>query len=759
MRRFVLFVGILWLSLSSIYAEEIISLIKIEGNKRISDAKIIPHIKVRAQQPYNENVINDDVKTLFGLGYFENIEVEKIKTPQGVEVIFNIREKPVLKKINIEKTRYIHKNKIKDTLESMDVKEDVFFDEFNVKKALGKVEDLYRRKGFSQAEISYKAEVIQDTNEAALTVFIDEKGVVRVKKIAIKGNETFTEKHIKKMMKTKERGLIKRGVFKEAVLEDDIERIRDFYIEKGFSGVEIDTIWDYLDNEAYITIKINEGVRYNIGKIDISGNEVVSTAALRALVSLKESNVYIKSEVERQGLEIQSFYFDKGYIFAQVRPLSYLNPETQGVDITFQIAENELNYVEMIHIKGNQKTKDKIVRREMRIYPGDKFEGEKIKKSRQRLENLGFFEEIRFDTEPGSKLNWQNLIVDVKETKTGYLSFGGGYSSIDEFVGFLELRQRNFDYKNWKTFTGAGQDLSLYASFGSLTESYEINFTNPYVFDSPYYFGFDAYKRQHEREEDVGYGYNIDTRGGTLRTGREFGDNFKAGAAYKFERVEISDVVEDATQELKDEVGANDLSTAEFTASWDSRDNVFNPYQGIFFSNTFQLTGGLLGGDKDFMKFSSHFSIYFSFLKQSVLEYKLRAGFAESFLDTEKVPIYERFFAGGANTIRGYHERKIGPIDSVTEDPIGGETFFITNIEYTYPLIDFLKVAAFFDSGNVWKERGDFLSGGLKSSIGMGLRIKTPLGPIKLDYGWPLNTEPGEEGKEGRFHFSISRGF
>jgi outer membrane protein insertion porin family len=296
-------------------------------------------------------------------------------------------------------------------------------------------------------------------------------------------------------------------------------------------------------------------------------------------------------------------------------------------------------------------------------------------------------------------------------------------------------------------------------SFGTLTDTYRVSFTNPWIFDKPISFGFDGYKKGHTREEDVGYAYEYDVRGGRLRLGYEFNDYLKGGVAYRFERVEINDIVPEATQELKDEAGTNDLSSGEINLSFDTRDNAFSPSKGIYFSNSFQITGGPFGGDKDFIKYLSRLSLYFPLVNKSVIEFRFRIGFANPFSDTDKIPIYERFFAGGASTIRGYHERKVSPIDAVTEDPIGGEAMFIGNIEYTYPLTNFLKVATFFDTGNVWKEKEDFLSGGLKSSIGVGLRVKTPIGPISIDYGWPLNTEPGEEGKQGRFHFNVSRGF
>ncbi|UCD15036.1 MAG: outer membrane protein assembly factor BamA, partial [Candidatus Omnitrophota bacterium] len=507
------------------------------------------------------------------------------------------------------------------------------------------------------------------------------------------------------------------------------------------------------------TVNINEGKRYHIGRIKIEGNRDVSLGEIKKSMKFKEEAIFSEQVIYEDASRIREVYMDKGYIFSQVEPFSYFNLETQKVDVTYKIVENEVAYVERIDIRGNVRTKDSVIRRELRIYPLDKFDGRKVRKSKERLENLGFFEEIRFGTEPGSRPNWIDLVIDVKEAKTGYLSFGGGYSSIDEFIGFIELRQRNFDYKNLSTFTGGGQDLSIMGSFGTVTEQYQVSFSNPWIFDQPISFGFDGYKKGHKREEDVGYAYEDEIKGGALRLGKEFSDDLKGGLTYRFERVQISDVVSDATQELKDEAGKHDLSSAEAHLTFDTRNNVFVPSEGIYFFNRFGVTGGPFGGTRDFMKYFSQLSLYFPLIKKSVIECKFRAGLADTFSNTDKIPIYQRFFAGGASTIRGYHERKVGPIDQVTEDPIGGEAMFVVNLEYTYPLMDFIKVASFFDSGNVWEDYDDFLNGGLKSSVGLGLRVKTPIGPVSVDYGWPLNTEPGEEGKEGRFHFSVSKGF
>ncbi|MBD3246510.1 MAG: outer membrane protein assembly factor BamA [Candidatus Omnitrophica bacterium] len=752
----ILFLSVLVLFPFSGTAQNTVSRIEIQGNSIVSDATIISKIKSRAGQPVSENVVNQDIKNLIATGFFETVEVNTRQGDDGQILVFSVQEKPVLDELRIEGARRIRARTIKETIQ---LKEGSFIDEYRLEEAVRKIEDLYAQKGFSQAQAEYSLRS-EDAGQTVVNITINESEVRKVRKVTIAGNEEFSDARILKLMKTRPAWLFNKGLFKEAQLKDDVSRIKDFYLQHGFSDAEVSAETEKKTEGIYVTISVKEGPQYFIGEVEIKGNEMVSTGELRQSLVHTQGDVFSETALYEDAANLKGVYVDKGYIFANVEPLSIYDPQTERIQITYRVTENEIAYLEQINIQGNEKTKDEVIRRELRVYPGDKFDGEKLRRSKERLDNLGFFEEVTVDTEPGSKPNWVDLVFDVKEAKTGYVSFGGGYSSIDEFIGFMEIRQRNFDYQNWKTFTGAGQDLSLNMSLGTITDRYQLSFTNPWIFDQPLSFGFDAYKKGHDQEDDVGYAYEEDIRGGVLRLSREFGERVKAGVAYRFERVEISDVVDDATQALKDEAGENDLSTGEFHLSYDTRNSVFTPSRGIYVTNTLQLTGSVLGGDRDFVKYFVRGSKYFPLFHDSVLEIRGRVGFGDTIDSTDKIPIYERFFAGGASTIRGYQERKVGPIDAVTDDPVGGEALFVANIEYTYPLVeDFLKLATFFDTGNVWAENQDFLDGDLKSSVGLGFRVKTPLGPVSVDYGWPLDVEPGEEDKEGRFHFNISRGF
>lgn len=745
------------------YAQGEIFQIQIEGNNLISDAKIVSQIRVKAGQPYSDIIVDQDIKNLYQTGYFEDISTDIKETPEGVILTFKVKEKPVVNKISIVGQRHIRETQILEVIGIEGLEEGGFIDDYRLRQAVRKIEGLYAQRGFSQAKIEYQVNPVEE-GKVDLDFIITEEGLIKVRAVNVKGNETFSDNQIRKLMKTRRAWLFNRGIFRESQFKDDLGRITAFYHQEGFTDMSLDPDIEYRREGVYITLNIQEGERYYLGSIEIKGNKEIATAKIYSSLTLSEDDVFSEAAVYYGASEIRQLYVDHGYIFAQADPVSVLNLETGRVDLTYNITEGYVAYVEDIQIRGNVKTKDIVIRRELEVYPAERFDGEKLRKSRQNLENLGFFEEIRILREPGSKRDKVDLIFEVQEAKTGYFSFGGGYSSIDAFIGFVELRQRNFDYRNWSTFTGAGQDLSLKAEMGTVTSRYQLSFTNPWIFDRPVSFGFDAYRKGHDKDSGSGYSYSEKITGGALRLGRRLTDRTSGRVTYRFDNVKISDVDDDASDPIKDEEGSYNLSSGELALIYDSRDSVFSPRSGIYFSNTFQLTGSFFGGDKDFSKFFSRLSLYFPAFNDSVLETRFRAGWAETFSDTSKVPIYERFFAGGAGTVRGYRERKVGPIDDNSDDPLGGEALFVANIEYTYPLIDFLKVAVFYDIGNVWDKSSNFFKSEsdrkeFYSSIGLGLRVNTPIGPVSVDYGWPLDLEPGETSKSGRFHFNVSRDF
>ncbi|MFC1624002.1 outer membrane protein assembly factor BamA [Candidatus Omnitrophota bacterium] len=742
--------------------KKIIKYVDIRNNKTVSSAKILSRLKTKRGDVFLEKVVNEDVKRLYLMGFFSDVSVSMEKLEDEVGVIFVVTEKLPLGSFKFVGNRIYREKKLLTVIKS---KLNEFADERSLKKDAQEIEDLYKHAGYSWVEVDYSIDIDEAANQAMAVFTVKEGPRAVVRKIDIIGNTAFSDKRLRKIIKSRTSGFFRSGVYKKDVADDDMERIKHFYKKEGFldteAGYEMVSQERGKKKRIELIIRIEEGRKYIAGKVTIVGNTLFSEEELKALLKMRPGDTFTETALHGEVAFIQEHYFDKGYIMARVKPDTLLNVKTDRVEINYTIVEGEVCYINKINVRGNSKTKDVVIRRELRLYPGEKYDGGKLKRSKERLYNLGFFEDITFDIEDTSAVNRKDMVVEVKESKTGEFSFGGGFSSIDKLIGFIEVEQRNFDIFNFPTFTGDGQDLKLRAEFGSVRKNYLLSWTEPWIFDHPLSFGFDLYASERDRSGSTGYAYDEVKRGGALRFGKEFNEYLRGDAAYRLESVDISDLSADASQALKDEEGKNTVSSVFFQLTKDTTDNRFNPTEGFIVSGSVKTAGGFVGGDKDFAKFFNSNSRY-STIGPFVLELKLRNGVVTSFGDSDKVPIYERFFAGGTYTIRGYKERDVGPKD-VSGDPIGGGTFLAGNMELTFSMIENMKAALFVDAGNVWrvpdsKPESGTTTKGIKVGVGAGMRIKTPIGPVKLDYGFPVNAETWQEDK-GRFHFSMSRGF
>ena len=736
----------------------VVKAIEVTGNKTISISAVLAKIKTRVGQEYIQSVISDDLKRLYNTGYFSDVRVDRQEYEGGLKVIFLIEEKPVIDKITFSKLQYFAPKVI---LRKLKTQEGKFLDNKSLKDDENMISDLYAKKGLTLIEVQTETTEDEVTHKVSVHFIIREGYRVRIHRINVLGNDKYKDKRIIKIIKTRAKTLFTSGYLSQETLDEDVERILSFYEQNGF----IDATADYIIKDLPkglidINIQVNEGKQYMAGHIVMGGNSVLAESEiLAAMENIKQDKVFSREKLSVDIARIRALYFDRGYIFADVKDTTSLDQATGLVDIKLDIAEGGLAYVDKIKIQGNTRTRDIVIRRELRISPGERFDGEKLKRSKERLNNLGYFEDVGFDIEDTGQNDRKDLVVQVKEAKTGSFSFGGGFSTVDKVIGFIEVEQRNFDFANWPTFTGGGQSLKLRAETGSVRNNLLLSFTEPWIFDYPVSGGFDAFRTERTRAQNIGYAYAEKRAGGNIRLGKEFSEYITGRVALRRESVTIEDLESNVSADLLAEEGTNAVSSLGSSVTWNSTDSSFNPTKGLVVTGSTDLAGGPLGGDKDFYRFEGSGSYYLPFKFKSVLEFRLRGGLVAAYGDSEKVPIFERFFAGGARTIRGYNERRVGPLDPNTESPIGGESLVVGNIEYTIPLIDYVKLAGFFDAGNVWARKEDFGSGGFKAGAGFGLRVKTPIGPINLDYGYPLNDEPGEDQRSGKFYFSVSRGF
>ncbi|MFH1996299.1 MAG: outer membrane protein assembly factor BamA [Candidatus Omnitrophota bacterium] len=730
--------------------------IEVSNNKALSKETVLSKIKSQPLGQFSQEQLSEDLKRLYATDYFTDVTIGVEDVPDGVKVVITVEEKPIIdevifdgnKVISAARLRSAIKSKVGDVLSYSLLAQDITT-----------IKRLYEKKGYHLAQLRHHLDIDKETNKAKIYILITEKTRVKISKITIEGALEIRENRIRKLLATKPAWFFNKGAFEDDVFAEDLEKTKSYYHDLGFLDVEIVPMLEYSDdgNTLNIVISITEGKQYRVGDVRITGNTAFPEDDIRKALEMRSDSVFSNRGLRRDIHNTEWFYYRHGYMNAQVEAARNLNPLTGNIDVTYTIESNEIVYVRKVEVQGNLKTKDIVIRRELRIYPGDKFDGDKIRRSKERLYNLGFFEDVSFDNVPTGVPNKHDLIVTVKETKTGEFSFGAGYSSIDEFIGFVEVRQRNFDITNFPSFMGAGQDLTIKTELGTVRRDYLLSWTEPWMFGYPYSFGFDIYQNTHSKRR--GYIFEEVRTGGDLRLGREFTDTFRGDLMYRLEHVDISDVDSEASQDLKLEEGENWISSVLFQLTYDTRNNKFDPSRGIFLSSSIEPVGGILGGDKDFYKSMLTGKYYLSPVSWVVVEFKARAGIADSYGDSPEVPVYERFYAGGANTIRGYDERRVSPRDPGNNAPVGGEALLVGNVEAVVPIFqDILKGAVFFDSGNVWRRLEDFGDGNLRSGTGVGVRIKTPIGPVKLDYGWPLSENYGDK-KEAQFYFSISHGF
>ena len=716
--------------------------VEVQGTRSIANETCLAQMQTRPGLPYLESVVSEDIRRLYALGYFTDVRVQTETISDGIKVIVVVREKPAIGAIQVEGNRFLQHKRIQELL---GVKAGDLYDPRRVKDGIDQVKAQYQRRGYSQIAIESSASTDDTTNTVTVALVVDEGPKMRITQMLVEGNLAFPDRRILKLMKTKRRWLFGSGVYTEQVLEEDLERIRAFYRKHGYQDISVtqEILTAPSGGSLYLHLRLAEGQQHRVGQVAIAWTVLFPEHELRRLLTLKPGAVYNPEALQEDLRALKQYYGDRGYINAQVTPDSRVEPATKRMDLTLRLVESELAYVERVEVRGNLRTKDVVIRRELRIKPGERFDGAAIRRSIERLYNLGIFEEVAVETEPTATPNRENLVIDVKEAKTGSLSFGGGVSSIDRLVGLVAVEQRNFDLFNWPTLTGAGQDLRFQVEAGSVRRNFDLSFTEPWIFGRPLSFGVDAYSHTRLRSRTVGLAFEEEQQGGGIRLGKELTDALRVNGSYQLFRTEISDVVEEASADLKAEQGASDISVTGLGISWDTRDNRFDPTRGVFLFSSADLAGGLLAGDRDFFRLQGGGSGYLSHAERFVLEGRVRAGIVNEYGDSAEVPIFERFFAGGANTIRGFRERRVGPQDPASNDPIGGEANLLATIEEVMTIVaderkkPILKGSVFFDAGNVWRRVDDFASS-LEAGAGIGARVNTPIGPLRLDVGFPL---------------------
>lgn len=717
--------------------------IDITGNRKIGADAIKQKLKSKPGNPLSENDITEDIKAIFKMGFFLDVSAGVTTEPQGKVLTFTVVEKGLISEIRLIGNKKLDKD---DILGVMTVKTRQSLNPEKIKEDIQKIKALYDTKGYYNAEIADRLEK-DGQKDIVLILDIKENDRVYIRSITFEGNESFTTKELVNMMTTTERTLLgfitDTGILQTLQLKQDVQKLTAFYFNNGFVNAQIgEPVITYDAKGIYIKITVREGKRFKIGKVEISGDYLEKTRAdLYAQLKTKTGNHYSREAIMKDMETITLAANDEGYANADVNPKVATHEKEQLVDVNFTLTKGELVYVARIGISGNTITRDKVIRRSLSIVEGDLYSSSKLKNSYNNLNQLRYFEEVDFQTEkaPDNKVD---INIRVKEKNTGMFMVGAGYSAVDQAVIMAQVVQQNF--------LGYGQTMSLKASLGSTTNNYELSFTEPWLFDLPLWFKADLWK--YKREYDS---YTLDTKGIGATWGYPVWKKIIGYVGYKFSIDNIMDINQiTASSYIKAQEGERTTSSVSFSLVYDTTDDMMFPTKGIKASAGVRHAGVPLGGNTEFTKYSGAVAGYYPLFWDIVFGAKGQIGFLQNNDDSDdKIPIYERYVLGGINSLRGL--RYVGPINPGTSDVIGGTTMLTFSLELVFPLIKDagMKGVFFYDAGNTWN--GGYYPDDLRMTCGAGIRWYSPIGPLRLEYGYVLDRKGLNDDSTGRFEFTI----
>ncbi|MBI2517401.1 MAG: outer membrane protein assembly factor BamA [Opitutae bacterium] len=737
--------------------------VKFIGVANVSEQVVRANMALREGTDLDESIIDRDIRTLYRTGLFEFIEVKRDNAPGNVvNLVVEVTPKYRVLNIRFEGNKAYKEKRLLKEIKST---QNGALDERQVKDDSQKLYEFYQKNGYNQAQVSYTVDRNRSTGFGTVIFKVREGAKVRISGIKFVGNDHVKVRRLKKEMETATwhpfSWLTGGGRFKDDKFDEDLDKLRDYYKEQGYLDVEIaeDKVsFDYPSaGKLYITIRINEGRRYRIGDIAFSGNKIHDSRLLNLLLKQKKGMIFRPSKLDKDVENLEDFYGRDGHLDTRARLVRKPNLQTGDIDIEYKIEESERFQVESIKIEGNTKTKSTVILRELVLAPGDVFDSVRLKISKLRLENTRFFEDVNATNESTNIPGRRNLKITLHEARTGNLTFGAGFSSLEKAVIFTELTQSNFDLFNRKSFfQGAGQKFRLRLQLGSRSSEVILAFEEPWLFERELALGFQIFRTT----SDFNSAFYEEIRvGGQIYLRKRLFGLVEGTLSYTYEIVDIQNVDPNASELIRSLAGQTKVSKLSFTLGRDTRDKIVNTTNGNRMMLTTELAGGPLSGDVNYYRLEfqgSQFLPVFSF-QQQVLSLIGRAGVVNNFGDSKTVPFFDRYFLGGPQTLRGFEFRDVGPRDTFGE-PIGGKTYGFFSAEYSFDVVKPIRFALFYDAGFVNLGAYDFNPKNYNDNFGFGLRLFVAGAPLSLDFGIPLTGDKFNK-KGSQFNFSFGTRF
>ncbi|MBI3884676.1 MAG: outer membrane protein assembly factor BamA [Opitutae bacterium] len=737
--------------------------VKFVGVANVSEQIVRANMAVREGADLDEAVIDRDIRSLYKTGLFEFIEVKREALPGNiVNLVVEVTPKFRVLSVHYEGNRAVKNRRLAKEVKTV---ANGALDERQVKTDSEKIFEYYQKEGYNQAQVTYAIDRNRSTGFGVVTFKIHEGAKVRISSIKFVGNDHVKARKLKKEMETSTwhpfSWLTGGGRFKDDKFEEDLDKLRDYYKEQGYLDAEIaeDKVsFDYpTPGKLVITIRVNEGRRYRVGDISFSGNKLYPESLLRLLQKQKKGTVFVPSKLDKDVETLEDFYGRDGYLDTRVRLVRKPNLKTGNIDVEYQINESEKFQVESINIEGNTKTKSIVIIRELVLGPGDVFDSVRMKISKARLENSRFFDDVNVTPESTNIPGRRNLKVAVKEARTGNLTFGAGFSSLERAVIFTEVTQSNFDLFNRRSFfQGAGQKFRLRLQLGSRSSEVVLAFEEPWLFQRELALGFQVFRTTSNFNSAF---YEEIRTGGQIYLRKRLFELVEGTLTYTYEIVDIKNVDPNASSQILAQAGQTKISKLGFSLLRDTRDKIVNTTSGNRMEFITEVAGGPLSGDVNYYRLEtkgSQFLPVFEF-QQQVIAFIGRAGVVENFGKSRAVPFFDQYFLGGPQTLRGFEFREVGPKNTLGE-PIGGKSYGFFSAEYSFDVVKPIRFAVFYDAGFVNTDAYDFNPRDFNDNFGFGLRLFVAGAPLSLDFGIPLTSDKFNK-KGSQFNFSFGTRF
>jgi outer membrane protein insertion porin family len=729
------------------FAGRTVNAIDIRGIKRIEKDAVLGKVGTRTGQPLTGEQIRLDILALFNMGYFDDIEVLGEPAGGGVNVIYSVRERPVISKVDFEGNERVGTSDLKDVIK---VKEYSILDVNRVKEDVALIQKHYEDKGFYLAKVSFEIRPVKP-DEVELVYKVNDYDKVEIKKITFLNNKHFSDSQLKEIFQeTKEGSLLSfisgSGNFKESSFKQDLQRLTYWYLDHGYIKFRYENpVVTVSDDKRflYISVYVDEGEVYTLGPTDFGGDLLFSKEELGNELGLKSGDVFSISKRNTDIQRLTEKYQDLGYAFVNVIPRMNPHDDTHTVDVQYDFEKGNLVYFNEINILGNTKTHDKVIRRELKIHEGELYNGTNLRVSREAVERLGYFApgEVIFNTvTPKGKNDVVNVEITVKERSTGTITLGAGYGSVQKFFFTGTVSEINF--------LGKGQTISLAAQYAANAQSQSLNlgFTDPYAFDTLWSMGGDIFRVVFP----VPNKYVTFKLGFDIRLGHPIFEYTYAYVTYKNEGLQIQD---DHTSHP--ELGRLDtgvLSSVIWSVIRDKRNNRFETTGGNYQSLSLETAG--IGGDKEFVKLIANNRFYTRLVGDLVFRTSQEIGQMWS-LGDKQLPPSEKFYLGGPNNMKGYQLFLLGPQvdDNGRALPLGGAFEAFALFELEYPLIREagLKWVVFFDAGNCWETAPGLSNLDIRTDAGFGIRWFSPIGPLRFEWGFPFARRANEQAVSFQF--------